>query len=53
MPTQVSNVIGDSLKRKSERRRMSQMSGMNLNPEISVETLEEAAKHLNSTISIK
>lgn len=29
------------------------MSGMNLNPETSVETLEEAAKHLNSTISIK
>jgi hypothetical protein len=53
MPTQVSNVIGDSLKRKSERRRMSHLSGMNFNPEASVETLEDAAKNLNSSITLK
>lgn len=52
MPAQISNVIGDSLKRKSEVRRLSNMSGINLNLD-SAESLEHASKKLNSTISIK
>ena len=49
MPTQISNVISDSLKRKSEKRRLSHLSGINL---IS-DDIAHVAKSLNPVVAVK